>query len=160
MPNGKALDRLHGLEKMRPTLKRKVMAHKLKAPKGAPECKEPCVMSAFQEWQDANLTPSWNYMLSFPAPPGKRLVIELVSALIQVPAGETARLQMYTGLPMGPSNLDLVVTPQGVVSGQSVYIRLRPHLRLRPSGHPMMTAGHPFARVTQNSGVILTTYDG
>ena len=122
MPNGKALDRLHGLEKVRPTLKRKVMAHKLKPPKGAPECKEPCVMSAFQGWQDANLTPSWNYMLSFPVPAGKRLVIELVSSLIQVPAGETARLRMYTGLPMGPSNLDLVVTPQGVVSGQSVYV--------------------------------------
>jgi hypothetical protein len=57
MPNRKALDKLHGLEKVRPTLKRKVVAHKLKTPKGAPECKEPCVMSAFQEWQDANLTP-------------------------------------------------------------------------------------------------------
>src|SRR6516162_1568173 len=102
MANKKALDRLLGLEKMRPTLKRKVMAHKLKPPKGAPECKEPCVMSAFQGWQDANLTPSWNYMLSFPVPAGKRLVIELVTALIQVPAGESTRLRMYTALPMGP----------------------------------------------------------
>jgi len=120
--NGKAFDRLHRLEKMRPTLKRKVAASKLKTPKGAPECKEACVMSAFQEWRDANLTPSWNYMLSFTVPAGKRLVIELVTAIIQVPAGESARLRMYTALPMGPSNLDLFVTPQGVVNGQSVYV--------------------------------------
>jgi hypothetical protein len=100
--NGKAFDRLHRLEKIRPTLKRKVAASKLKTPKGAPECKEPCVMSAFQEWRDANLTPSWNYMLSFTVPAGKRLVIELVTAMIQVPAGESTRLRMYTALPMGP----------------------------------------------------------
>jgi hypothetical protein len=120
--NRKAFGRVHEFEKMRPTLKRKVAAHKLIKPKGAPECREPCVMSAFQQWEDASLTPAWNYMFSFTVPAGKRLVIELVTAMIQVPAGENARLRMYTALPMGPSNLDLFVTPQGVVNGLSTYV--------------------------------------
>jgi hypothetical protein len=93
---------------MRPTLKERVAARKLKTPKGAPERKEPGVMSAFQEWREADLTPSWNYMLSFTVPPGKRLGIELVTAFIQVPAEESAYLRMYTGLPVGPSHLDLM----------------------------------------------------
>jgi hypothetical protein len=112
----------HELEKMRPTLKRTFAGRKLAKPKVSPDCKEPCVISAFQAWHDANLTPSWNYMLSFSMPAGKRLVIELVTATIQVPAGESARLRMYTGLPSGPSNLDLFVTPQGVVNGQAFYV--------------------------------------
>lgn len=29
---------------------------------------------------------------------------------------------MYTNLPSGPCNLDLFVTSQGVVSGQSLYV--------------------------------------
>jgi hypothetical protein len=71
----------HELEKIRPTLKRTFAARKLVRPKVSPECKEPCVMSAFQAWHDANLTPAWNYMLSFTLPAGKRLVIELVTAI-------------------------------------------------------------------------------
>lgn len=118
----RALGSRHELERMRPTLKRTFTGHKLARPKGSPECKEPCVMSAFQAWQDANLTPSYNYMFSFTVPTNQRLVIELVTATIQVPAGESARLRMYTGLPMGPSNLDLFVTPQGVVNGQAIYV--------------------------------------
>jgi hypothetical protein len=118
----KAFGNLREFERMRPALKRNFAARMPLKIKGAPECKEPCVMSAYQAWQDANLTPSYNYSLSFRIPTAKRLVIELVTATIQVPAGEGARLRMYTGLPMGPSNLDLCVTPQGLVGGQSLYV--------------------------------------
>jgi hypothetical protein len=85
-------------------------------------CKEPCVMSAFHEWHAATLTPSFNFELNFTVPSGMRLVIELVTAWIQVPIGEAARLRMFTGLGTSPSNLDLVVTPQGVAGGQQVYV--------------------------------------
>jgi len=96
-------------------------------------CKDPCVMSAFQEWHDAKLTPSFNFELSFTVPSGTRLVIEFVTAWIQVPIGEAARLRMYTGLGTSPSNLDLVVTPQGIAGGQQVYVATH-HLRAYSDG--------------------------
>jgi hypothetical protein len=48
-------------------------------------------------------------------------VIELVTAQILVPSGEWARLRMYTSLGSQPSNLDLFLTFQGNVTGQSIY---------------------------------------
>lgn len=46
-----------------------------------------------------------------------------VAASIEVPSGEWARLRMNTSLGSVPSNLDLVLTPQGQIStGQNVYV--------------------------------------
>ena len=81
------------------------------------ECDDCRAKTAFQAWHDATLTPSYNYGIDFAdwniVPAGKRAVIELVTALVQVPVGEWARLRMYTSLGSVPSNLDLVLTPQG-----------------------------------------------
>jgi hypothetical protein len=78
--------------------------------------------NAFHEWRDGTLPPSFNMEFSFSIPANSRLVIEMVTASIIVPAGEMARLRMYTGLGTSPSNLDLVLTPQGVVNGQQILV--------------------------------------
>ncbi len=88
-------------------------------------CEDCRATSAFQAWHSIDLTPSYNWMVSFAdwklIPKGKRAVIELVTAQIIVPSGEWARLRMYTSLGSVPSNLDLFLTFQGNVSGNAIY---------------------------------------
>ena len=89
-------------------------------------CDDCRAMTAFQAWHDLDLTPSFNWLVSFadygiPAA-GKRAVIELVTAQILVPQGEWARLRMYTSLGSIASNIDLFLTPQGVVSGRAIFV--------------------------------------
>jgi len=93
------------------------------APRRCEDCR---VDNAFHAWRDQHLTPAFNYEISFSGwgipPAGKRAVIELVTATISVPSGEWARLRMFTSLGMVPSNLDLVLTPQGQVGGRQILI--------------------------------------
>ena len=71
------------------------------------------------------MTPSFNWSVDFAdwniVPSGKRAVIELVTAQIIVPSGEWARLRMGTSLGTVPSNLDLFLTFQGDVAGNTIY---------------------------------------
>jgi hypothetical protein len=89
-------------------------------------CDDCRAVNAFQAWHDQELTPSFNWEISFAdygiPPTGKRAVVELVTAQIIVPQGEWARLRMYTSLGTIPSNLDLFLTFQGNVSSQSIYV--------------------------------------
>ena len=93
------------------------------APKPSePPC-DPCAQNAYLEWHDQDLTPSFNWELNFSPPEGCRLVVELVTATVQVPAGESARLRMFTGFSGGQAgNFDLALTPQGIVGGTAVYV--------------------------------------
>jgi hypothetical protein len=88
-------------------------------------CEDCRAATAFQAWNNIDLTPSFNYFISFAdwkiVPKGKRAVVELVTAQIIVPSGEWARLRMYTSLGFVPSNLDLFLTFQGNVSGNAIY---------------------------------------
>ncbi len=88
-------------------------------------CEDCRATTAFQAWHSLELTPSYNWEVSFDdwniVPKGKRAVIELVTAQIIVPSGEWARLRMYTSLGTVPSNLDLFLTFQGNVGGNAVY---------------------------------------
>jgi hypothetical protein len=94
--------------------------------KEAKECKECRVNNVFQATMSSVLPASYNMLINFNSwnivPPGKRAVIELVTASIEVPSGERARLRMYTNLGYIPSNLDLVVTPQGQASGREILV--------------------------------------
>jgi hypothetical protein len=91
------------------------------APKAAP-C-DACAADAFLQWQDAQLEPSFNVEIAFGPPQDQRLVIEFVTAMVEVPAGESARLRMFTGFSSGQAgNFDLALAPQGIVNGQSVYV--------------------------------------
>jgi hypothetical protein len=87
-----------------------------------PGCEDCRSRTAFHLWRDQTLTPSFNWEIDFTSliniPAGKRAVIELVTATVQVPAGEWARLRMYTSLGSAPSNLDLFLTPQGTPGGR------------------------------------------
>jgi hypothetical protein len=89
-------------------------------------CEDCRAATAFQAWHSVELSPSFNTSVSFAdwkiIPKGKRAVIELVTALITVPANEWARLRMYTSLGMVPANLDLFLTFQGNVSGNAQYV--------------------------------------
>ena len=90
-------------------------------PKAAP-C-DTCAADAFLQWQDALLDPSFNIEITFEPPQNQRLVIEFVTATIEVPAGESARLRMFTGFSNGQAgNFDLALTPQGIANGSSVYV--------------------------------------
>ncbi len=86
------------------------------------ECQDFCALHAYHSWHDQHLTPSFNWLFDIPVPTGKLFVIELVTATISVPAGERARLRMYTSLGTAPSNLDLTLSPQGVVNGRAIYV--------------------------------------
>ncbi len=94
------------------------------------ECEDCRATTAFQAWHDHELSPSFNAGISFAdwklIPKGKRAVIELVTAHIEVPTNEWVRLRMFTSLGTVPSNLDLFVTFQGNVSGNAVYIATHP----------------------------------
>ena len=88
-------------------------------------CEDCRATNAFQAWHSIDMTPSFNWLVSFDdwniVPTGKRAVIELVTAQILVPEGEWARLRMYTSLGSVPSNLDLFLTFQGNVGGNAIY---------------------------------------
>ena len=88
-------------------------------------CEDCRATTAFQAWHSVDMTPSFNWEINFAdskiVPKGKRAVIELVTAQIIVPSGEWARLRMYTSLGSVPSNLDLLLTFQGDVSGTAIY---------------------------------------
>jgi hypothetical protein len=88
-------------------------------------CEDCRAAMAFQAWHSVDLTPSFNTAVSFEdwniVPAGKRAVIELVTAQIIVPAGEWARVRMYTSLGSVPSNIDLFLTFQGNVNGNAIY---------------------------------------
>ena len=93
------------------------------APEGCDDCR---ARTAFHAWRDADLGPSWNTFIDFSSwgipPANTRAVIELVTATITVPAGERARLRMFTSLGGAASNLDFVLTPQGSVGGQDLLV--------------------------------------
>jgi hypothetical protein len=90
------------------------------------QCDDCRANAAFHAWHSLEMTPSFNWIVSFAdygiPPAAKRAVIELVTAQILVPQGEWARLRMYTSLGVQPSNIDLFLTFQGNVSGQSIYV--------------------------------------
>jgi hypothetical protein len=90
------------------------------------QCDDCRANAAFHAWHSLELTPSFNWIVSFAdygiPPAGKRAVIELVTAQILVPQGEWARLRMYTSLGTAASNIDLFLTFQGNVSGHSIYV--------------------------------------
>ena len=89
-------------------------------------CQDCKAETAFQYWREQALTPSFNWFIDFTSqvniPAGKRAVIELVTATIQVPVGEWARLRMYTSLGFAPSNLDLTLKPQNAVGSSSILM--------------------------------------
>jgi hypothetical protein len=102
------------------------VVHAVVRRKATPDC-DCRALSAFHAWRDEPLPPSWNVFVNFnPAwgipPAGKIAVIELVTATILVPAGEFARLRMYTSLGSAASNLDLTLTSQGQVGGQRILV--------------------------------------
>ncbi len=70
-------------------------------------------------------TPSFNWFIDFTSvniAAGKRAVIELVTATIRVPAGEWARLRMYTSLGFAPSNLDRTLKPQNAAGSGRILM--------------------------------------
>jgi hypothetical protein len=90
------------------------------------KCEDCRAITAYHAWHALELTPSFNWEVSFAdygiPPAGGRAVIELVTAQILVPEGEWARLRMYTSIGELPSNIDLFLTFQGNVTGQAVYV--------------------------------------
>jgi hypothetical protein len=98
---------------------------KLAGKAGAPKPPAACdcrARNAFQQFRVQNLPPAFNVAFSFTIPANSRVVIEFVTASVIVPAGEMARLRLFTGLGVNPSNLDLTLTPQGVVNGQQILV--------------------------------------
>ncbi|HEV2964796.1 MAG TPA: hypothetical protein VG649_23415 [Candidatus Angelobacter sp.] len=78
--------------------------------------------NAFHEFREQDLTPAFNVAFTFTIPAKCRVVIEFVTATVVVPAGEMARLRLSTGLGQTASNLDLTLTPQGIVNSQQILV--------------------------------------
>jgi hypothetical protein len=74
--------------------------------------------NAFQVCQEQDLEPASDVLFNFEIPDGKRLVIELFTAQILVPAGEGARLRLMTQLDGTASTIDLALTSQGELGGR------------------------------------------
>jgi len=109
---------------MKPT-KKKGRRSKPRAVAAATFPLSPCdcrARNAFHKFLVKTLTPVLNIGFSFTIPPDTRAVIELVTARILVPAGELARLRLVTALGSQGSNLDLTVSPQGVVNGKQILV--------------------------------------
>ncbi|MBV8829819.1 MAG: hypothetical protein JO108_11395 [Acidobacteriaceae bacterium] len=85
-------------------------------------CVDACASYSFVETRSVPLPPAYNVGVSFSIPAGKQAVIQFVTATVQVPAGEWARLRLYTSIGSSPGNFDLVLTPQGSPGGQSTYV--------------------------------------
>jgi len=107
------------------------VAKDLPTPKDCHDCK---AFSAFQYWREQPLTPSFNWEIDFSAlvniPAGKRAVIELVTATIEVPGNESARLRLYTSLGTAPSNLDLTMERQSVTGAANAQFMATHSLRV------------------------------
>jgi hypothetical protein len=92
----------------------------------ARECEDCRATTAFQAWHDAELAASYNTTIDFSdwklIPKGKRAVLELVTAQIEIPVNEWARLRMFGSLGTLPSNIDLFLTYQGNVGSNSLYV--------------------------------------
>jgi hypothetical protein len=96
---------------------------KTAAPKRKATPCDPCSADAFVDFEEALLQPSFHSNIAFNPPQGQRLVIEFVTAFVEVPAGESARVRMVTGFSTGQAgNFDLALTPQGIVNGLSIYV--------------------------------------
>jgi hypothetical protein len=100
------------------------------APKECHDCK---AFSAFQYWKQQTLTPSFNWEIDFSSlvniPAGKRAVIELITATIEVPGAESARLRFYTSLGTAPSNLDLTMEKQSAAGAANAQFMATHSLR-------------------------------
>lgn len=94
--------------------------------KVARRCEDCRVQNAFHAWRSQHLTPSFNWNIDFTGavniPSHQMAVIELITATVQVPCGERARLRLSTSLGTAPSNLDFVLTPQGPVGNQEFFV--------------------------------------
>jgi hypothetical protein len=94
--------------------------------KVADACDDCAARTSFQAWHDVELEPSFNVEIDFGdwnlIPPGKRAVIELVTALIGVPDGEWARLRLFTSNGTAAGNFDLALVKQGVLGGQQQLV--------------------------------------
>src|SRR5215208_6844671 len=108
-----------------------VMTHTLAADRTV-QCEDCRALTAFQAWRGEALLASFNHSISFASwnlvPPGRRAVIEMVTATIEVPKGEWARLRLFTSLGTTPSNLDLFMTHQGTARGREQLVATH-HLR-------------------------------
>ncbi len=120
MPAKTKMARVPKLPAMLPPRRLKIRGER-RILKPAAEC-DCRARNAYQDWHDGTLPPSFNMEFNFSIPAQHRLVIEFITAYISVPAGEWARLRMFTGLGTVASNQDLVLTPQGIVSGQQVFV--------------------------------------
>jgi len=117
--------------------RRMAVRSKLDAAKDQPaakECRDCKAFSAFQYWREQTLTPSFNWEIDFSGlvniPAGKRAVIELVTATIEVPGNESARLRLYTSLGTAPSNLDLTMERQSAAGAANAQFMATHALRV------------------------------
>jgi hypothetical protein len=102
--------------------------------------------NAFQECLEQNLNPAFDVPLNFVTriPAGKRLVIELVTAQVLVPAGERARLRLMTYLGTVAYNFDLMLTSQGQLGGQQEVLVGTHAIRVHADKDPDSAANHDF----------------
>jgi uncharacterized protein YoaH (UPF0181 family) len=93
------------------------------APKPSASPCDACAANAYTEWRAGQLAPAFNAGFSFTPPKDRRLVIEFVTATVEVPAGESARLRMSTGYSSGQAaNFDLALVQQGISGGTAVHV--------------------------------------
>jgi len=75
--------------------------------------------NAFQKCVEDDLEPAFEVSFDFQIPDGKRLVIELITAQVVVPAEERARLRLVTRSGTDVYKFDLALASQGRVGGQA-----------------------------------------
>jgi hypothetical protein len=122
----------------RPEQRKITIRSKLEGAKKRPAGKKSCVdckaFHAFQYWREQTLTPSFNWEIDFSRlvniPAGKRAVLELITATIEVPGSESARLRLFTSLGTAPSNLDLTMERQSAAGATTAQFMATHALRV------------------------------
>ena|SRR5215211_3068334 len=92
--------------------------------------------NAFQKCLEDDLEPGFEVPFNFEIPDGKRLVIELITAQVLVPAGERARLRLVTYSGTDVYKFDLALTSQGRVGGQAEVLVATHAIRAYADKHP------------------------
>src|SRR5215204_3899850 len=93
--------------------------------------------NAFQQCLEDDLEPGLEVPFNFEIPDDKRLVIELVTAQVLIPARERARLRLVTHSDTDVYKFDLALTSQGQIGGQAEVLvathAIRAYADNRPS---------------------------
>ena len=124
MPKKKSNAKSKIIDQLMPKARRRASAPRPPANLIATEECDPCALNAYHRLSMFNLGAAFGTSVTLNLPQGFRFVIEVISAVISVPAGGKALLTVSGQTSNNPlaSNFFIPLTPQGVFGGDDVFV--------------------------------------